>query len=287
MYSAPFDYFRANTVAEAVGLLRAHPGAKLLAGGHSLLPQMKLRVATPPALIDIGRLAELRGIRADGDALVIGALTTHDMLATSPLVAEHCPILAGAAGQIGDQQVRNRGTIGGSLAHADPASDLPTVMVALGGTLTVMGPDGERRIPADEAFIDLFTTAIGEGEVLTEIRVPAYGTAAGGAYVKHQHPASGYAVVGAAAMVMASGGNCTGARLAIGGATPNPVRAAAAEAALVGQPLNADTIAAAGAAVAEALPEPMGDHYASADYRRHLATVLARQALAQAAARIG
>jgi carbon-monoxide dehydrogenase medium subunit len=246
---------------------------------------MKLRVATPPALVDIGRLPELNGITLDGDTLRIGAMTTHATVAASPVVRENCPILAEAAGLIGDQQVRNRGTLGGSLAHADPAADLPTVVVALGGTLTATGADGERDIPAGECFVDLFTTALAEGEVLTRINIPAYGAGTGGAYAKHRHPASGYAVVGVAAMITVSAGRCTGARVVIGGAQPIPVRAAAAEAALDGQALDEAAISAAAAAVAEAITDPLSDHYASGEYRRHLATVLAKRAIAKAVER--
>ena len=285
MYSAPFEYYRASSLAEAVELLQAHPGAKLLAGGHSLLPQMKLRVSTPGALVDIGRVKELAGIRLDGGTLTIGAMTTHHTLATSAVVAEHCPILAEAAAQIGDQQVRNRGTIGGSLAHADPAGDLPSVIVALGATLTATGQNGSREITAEEFFKDLFTTDLGPDEVLTSVSVPAYGAGTGGAYFKHAHPASGYAVVGVAAMVMVSGGKCTGTRLVVGGATASPTRVLAAEESLTGQAPDAERVAAAAALVGPALQQTIGDHYASAEYRQHLAEVLARRALSRAAER--
>jgi carbon-monoxide dehydrogenase medium subunit len=287
MYAAQFDYYRANSVQEAVQLLQAHPGAKLLAGGHSLLPQMKLRVAEPAALVDIGQVKELAGVSLDGHKLKIGAGTTHAALASSAVIREHCPILAEAAAQIGDQQVRNRGTIGGSLAHADPAADLPTVAVALDATLTVLGPRGSREIAAADFFTDLFTTALGEDEVLTTITVWAYGAGGGGAYFKHDHPASGYAVVGVAAIVGVSGGQCSGASVVVGGATPNPVRATAAAASLKGQPLNAANIATASAKVADAIADPLSDYYASGDYRRHLATVLAKRALTSAAQRAG
>jgi carbon-monoxide dehydrogenase medium subunit len=282
MYAANFDYYRATSVDQALQLLREHPGARLLAGGHSLLPQMKLRVAAPPALVDIGRIADLAGVQVDGDHVRIGALTTHDTLAHSPEIKARCAILAEAAEQIGDQQVRNRGTIGGSLAHADPAADLPTVIVALGGTLTAVGPGGQREIPAGEFFKDLFTTALAEGEILTAITVPAYGKGTGGAYLKHPHPASGYAVVGVAALLNMQGANCRGAMLAVGGATANPVRVGAAEAALTGRKLDGDVLVTAAGKVGEALAMPMGDHFASGDYRRHLAAVLARRALAAA-----
>jgi carbon-monoxide dehydrogenase medium subunit len=285
MYSSNFEYFRPTTPAEAVEMLRAHPGAKLLAGGHSLLPQMKLRVAQPAALIDIGRLSELSGISLDGDSLHIGALTTHNSLAMSAVVQEHCPILSEAALQIGDQQVRNRGTVGGSLAHADPAADLPTVMMALGATFSALGPGGSRDIPAAECFLDIFTTALKPDEILTGVKVKAYGAGTGGAYLKHSHPASGFAVVGVAAIVMVKDGKCTGARIAVGGATPNPVLATVAGDWLAGQATEAATFATAAGKVIDAIGEPMSDHYASAAYRRQLATVLSRRALIAACTR--
>src|SRR5258708_1868842 len=172
---------------------------------------MKLRVAQPPALIDISRISDMAGITLEGDQLKIGAGTTHNTIATSAVVREHCQILAEAAGMIGDQQVRNRGTIGGSLAHADPAAALPTVMLALGASMTVLGSKGSRSIAAADFETDMFTTALGEGEVLVSINVPSMGSGSGGAYTKHDHPASGYAVVGVAAIVMVSGGVCSGA----------------------------------------------------------------------------
>jgi len=287
MYAANFDYFRATSVAEAVQLMRDHPGAKLLAGGHSLLPAMKLRVAMPPALVDIGRVPGLSGIEMSGDKLTIGALTSHHAIATSEMVRKHCPILAEAASQIGDQQVRNRGTIGGSLAHADPAADFPTVMVALGATLTATGPGGSRDIPAGEFFTDLLTTTLKPDEVLTSISVPAYGGMAGmgGAYLKHRHPASSYAVVGVAAMVGLQDGKCARVSLAIGGATVNPVRATAAETALMGKSPDDANVAAAAEQVGAVLKNPMSDVYASSDFRAHLAKVMARRALAKAVER--
>jgi len=285
MYSANFEYYRASSAAEAVQLLKAHPGAKLLAGGHSLLPQMKLRVAQPPALIDISRIGALAGITVEGDQLKIGAGTTHNTLATSAVVREHCPILAEAASLIGDQQVRNRGTLGGSLAHADPAADMPTVMLALGATLTVLGPKGSRSLSAADFETDMFTTALAEDEVLISISVPSMGSGTGGAYAKHDHPASGYAVVGVAAIVMLKDGKCSGASLAVGGATPKPVSATAAASALKGQALSAENIAAAAAQVAGAISDPLSDYYASGEYRTHLATVLAKRALTAAASR--
>jgi aerobic carbon-monoxide dehydrogenase medium subunit len=285
MYAAEFDYHRPKSLAEATRLLQSNKDAKLLAGGHSLLPAMKLRVAGPSTLVDLSGLKELAGIKAEGNALRIGALTTHATIASSPPVAAGCPILAEAASQIGDLQVRNRGTIGGSLAHADPAADFPTVVVALGGTLSAAGPSGSRDIPAEAFFKDLFTTELQPAEILTAVRVPTYGKGTGGAYLKHRHPASSYAVVGVAAIVELKDGKCARASVVTGGATVNPVRAKSAEAALVGQPLDDARIAAAAARVAEAIQDPLGDHYASGEFRTHLATVLAKRALLQAAAR--
>ena len=200
MFAADFEYYRAGSVAEAGRLLAAHPGAKLLAGGHSLIPLLKLRLAAPAAVVDIGRIAELRGISTDRDGLRIGALTTHAEIAASDAVKEHAAALAEAASQIGDPAVRNRGTIGGNLAHADPASDLPTVLAALGAALTVAGRDGERSVTAGDFFTGVMTTSLGENDLLTSIRVPS-AAGRGTAYVKFSHPASRYAVIGVAACI--------------------------------------------------------------------------------------
>ena len=288
MFAANFDYYRASSVAEAGRLLAEHPGAKLLAGGHSLIPLLKLRLAAPSAVIDIGRVAELRGISAGSDGLRIGALTTHAEIAASSDVQQHAAALAEAAGQIGDPAVRNRGTIGGNLAHADPASDLPTVLAALGATLSVVGPGGERSVAADGFFQGLMMTALGENEVLTAITVPAAGAGSGSAYAKFPHPASRYAVVGAAASVTASNGSCSGASVAVGGLTPAPVRCAGVEGALSGQALTADAIAAAAEAVTGDVGDDLiGDVFASADYRKAVASVYVRRALTAAAERAG
>jgi carbon-monoxide dehydrogenase medium subunit len=283
MYSANFDYYRPTTLNEAVSLLQKHKDAKVLAGGHSLLPAMKLRTSAPSALVDIGRISGLSGISKDGGNLKIGALTTHHAVATSDVAKAECGLLAETAAHIGDQQVRHRGTLGGSLAHADPAADYPTALLALGGSVTAMGPKGTRDIAIENFFTGLFSTALAADEVLTMVTVPAYGKSAGTSYMKHRHPASSYAVVGVAAMVMMSGGKCTGARLAVGGATANPVRVKAAEDALNGSAADEAACAAAASHVAAALKNPMSDLYASADYRVHLATVLAKRALMAAA----
>jgi len=287
MYTPTFDYYRPKTLDAAIALLSKNKDAKVLAGGHSLLPAMKLRVSQPGALVDISRVKGLSGIKVGKKEVTIGALTTHAAVASSKELAKACPILPETAAMIGDTQVRNRGTIGGSLAHADPAADYPTVITALRATITVTGKKGEREIPADKFFKDLFTTALKSDEIVTSISVYAYGSAGniGGCYLKHRHPASSYAVVGVAAIVEVKGGQVSGVDLVVGGATPNPVRCTAAEAALMGAAPTEDAIAAAAAKVAGALENPMGDLYASADYRAHLATVMAKRALMTAVAR--
>src|SRR3990172_7236579 len=285
MYAANFDYYLPKTVAEAVELLRKNKNARVLAGGHSLLPSMKLRVSTPAALVDIGRLKGLAGIKVGKKEVKIGALTTHAMIAGSEALRKACPILAEAAALVGDVQVRNRGTLGGSLAHADPAADYPTVMMAVEATITATGPKGDREVGADKFFKDLFTTALKPGEILTSVSVPAYGgmKGMGGAYLKHRHPASSYAVVGVAAMVGLKNGKVARVSLVVGGATANPMHAQAAEAALMGMAPDEANIAAAADKVD--IQATMSDTYASAEYRSHLAKVLAKRALMVAAQR--
>jgi carbon-monoxide dehydrogenase medium subunit len=282
MYSANFDYYQPKTLNEALKLLKQHgKKAKILAGGHSLLPAMKLRQALPAVLVDIGKL-KLSGIKAAKTTINIGALTTHAEVAASKVLMSKCPILSEAALQIGDTQVRNRGTIGGSLAHADPAADLPSVMMALGAKFVT---SSKRSIAAEKFFVDLFATALKSGEVLTEIQVPIMASGTGGAYVKHRHPASSYAVVGVAAIVSVKNGKCSHASVVIGGVTTNPVHAVAAEKALMGTSLDDAAISTAAAKVADAIKGPLGDIYASGEYRTHLATVLAGRALKLAAER--
>ena len=286
MFAANFEYHRAGSVAEVRQLLAAHPGAKLLAGGHSLIPLLKLRLAAPEAVIDIGRIGELRGISNGGGALRIGALTTHAEIASSDAVKSGAAALAEAAGLIGDPAVRNRGTIGGNVAHADPASDLPTVLIALDATFTVNSPDGERSVSAADFFQGMMATALGEHDILTAVNVPAGG--GGSAYVKFSHPASRYAVVGAAASLTVAGGTCTSASVAVGGATAVPARCASVEAALAGQALSADVIAAAAAAAGGDLGDDLlGDVFASGEYRRAVTPVYVQRALAAAAERAG
>ena len=287
MQTAPFDYYRPETVAEALDLLASVEGARPLAGGHSLLPAMKLRVANPAAIVDLTRIEGLDQISRDGDSITIGALTKHAAVAASEVVQTDCAILSDAAAHIGDPQVRNRGTIGGSVAHADPAADYPTVLTALGATITVTGKAGERTIAADDFFVDLFTAAHEEGELVTSVEVPVLTASRGGAYLKHRHPASSYAVVGVAAVVTVDDGQCTAARIAVGGITGKPERAQAAEAALVGEAPSEENIAQAASQVPDALANPLGDIYASGEFRVHLAEVLTKRALADAFAGSG
>lgn len=287
MYAPSFTYHRASSVADAQHLLAANPGAKLLAGGHSLLPMLKLRLAAPTALIDLGRIAELKGITSADGGVRIGAMTSHADVASSAALKAHCPVLAEAAARIGDMAVRNRGTIGGSVAHADPAADLPTVLTAVGARLEVAAGGGAIRIvAAADFFLGMMATAVGEGEILTAVWVPEFGAGTGAAYSKFPHPASRYAVVGAAACVTVAGGACTKAVVAVGGATATPTRLPGVEAALVGQPLTDATIAAAAGHTAQDLgADLMGDVFASAEYRRHVAGTYVARALTAAAAR--
>jgi len=282
MYPSSFDYSAPSTVEEAVRLLAEHgENAKLLAGGHSLLPLMKLRFTQPAHVVDLRRIPTLRGARRDGASLVIGAMTTYTELASSAEIRDAAPIITDAASQIGDPQVRNRGTIGGSLAHADPNADLPAVMLALGATLIAAGPSGRRAISADEFFVGLFTTALSGGELLTEIRVPIPASRSGGAYVKHPQPASRFALVGVAATVELErmSTRVQRARIAVTGLGNTPLRAIAIEEALTGRPLDAETIRSAAGRLID-LPD--------AEQRPHLmqlARVSSEQALRRAAER--
>lgn len=279
MYSSDVDYYRATSVADAVKALQKNKGAKLLAGGHSLIPSMKLRVAQPAMLVDIGRIKGLYGIKVGKREVKIGALTTHAAVAASEELKAACPILVEAAALIADPQVRNRGTIGGSVANADPAADYPTLTMALDATFTVTGPKGTRDIEASKFFKDLFTTALKRDEVLTTVIVPAYGNmeGMGGAYLKHRHPASNYAVVGVAAMIGLIGGKVARAAVVVGGTTANPKHAVAVESALAGMEPTAENIASA--AEQMDIQPTLSDYYASAEYRAHLAKVMAKRAL--------
>ncbi len=280
MYPAAFDYYRATSVKDAQHLLQQHPGAKILAGGHSLIPLLKLRLASPAALIDIGRIAELKGITTKGGVIRVGALTTHAEVAASRPLRSDCPMLAEAAAQIGDQQVRNCGTIGGNVAHADPASDLPTVLSALEARLVSVGPSGERTIDADDFFQGMMATALGEHDILTAVEIVPKRAGEGMAYEKFVHPASRYAVVGAAAVVSVQDGTCTGARVSIGGLVPVATRVRAVETALVGNRPSPEAIGEAARLVLEHLDGYiLEDVFASGEYRKAMAPVFVKRAL--------
>ena len=281
MYPPKFDYVRANSVEEAVSQVQG--GARVLAGGHSLIPALKLRLSDPGKLVDISRLSGMKGISVSGNKATIGALTTHAMVAA----AQGLPVgLTEAAAMIGDPQVRNRGTVGGNIAHADPASDLPTVLVGLGATINLVGPNGSRSVAAADFFIDLFFTALGEDELVASVDVPL--DSAGSAYAKLFNPASRYAIVGACAKVSVANGVCSAASVAVGGLTAKATAAPSVGAALVGKALTAENIAAAAAQVANDLGDDvMGDIHASADYRRAMASVYVERALSKAASRAG
>jgi aerobic carbon-monoxide dehydrogenase medium subunit len=287
MYAPEFDYYRAGSVAEVGDLLRKHPGAKLLAGGHSLIPLLKLRLTAPPVLIDIGRIDELKGITASQGTIRIGALTTHAELASSPVIREMSPVLAEAAALVGDPAVRNRGTIGGNVAHADPASDLPAVLTALGARFAIGGPNGNRTEDAARFFQGMMTTSLGEHDMLIAIEIPAKAGGQGMAYAKFVHPASRYAVIGVAAVLTASNGKCSSAAVALGGLVSQPVRASSVEKSLIGQMLSADVIAKAASQVGNDLgSDILGDIFASAGYRKAVAPVWVKRALTAAAERI-
>jgi len=278
MIPAAFDYEVAESIEHALGLLGEDPDAKVLAGGHSLVPALKLRIARPSKLVDIGRLADLAYVRDAGDRLAIGALTKHVDVHRDPLLQEHCSIVSTTAGKIGDPQVRHRGTIGGSLAHGDPASDLPTVMLALGAEFVIAASGGERTVGAAEFFTGVFETAVGHGELLTEIRVPKLDGSSGCSYLKYHRRAQDWATVGVATIVRRLDGT-TSASVALTNMGGTPLRAKAVEDAI-----------AAGASAADAAvhaaegTEPSSDTAASAEFRMHLARVLTRRALVEALA---
>lgn len=278
MIPARFDYDVAESVDHAIELLAAGGGdTKLLAGGQSLIPALRLRIARPAKLADLGRLSDLVYVKDGGTHVAIGAMTRHAAVATDALVAEHCPIVAYAAGQIGDPPVRHRGTIGGTLSHGDPASDLPAVVLALGAELVARGTGGERVIPAADFFTGVFETALAPDEVLVEIRVPKLAASTGWAYLKANRRAQDWATVGVAALVHRDDGNVAGASIALVNMGPTPLRARAAEDALSGGASLAD----AATAVTDGA-DPPSDLAGSSEYRAHLARVLARRALEQA-----
>jgi aerobic carbon-monoxide dehydrogenase medium subunit len=274
MIPAPFDYEVAESVEHALSLVGSREDAKLLAGGHSLLPLLRLRVTRPSLLVDIGRLRDLAYVRDAGGAIAIGALTRHHDLATSPLVQEHNPLVSYTAGLIGDPQVRHRGTIGGSLAHGDPASDLPAVLLALDAEIDVVGPGGMRTIAASEFFQGVFQTAAGAGDLVSEVRVPKLTGDHGWSYLKFRRRAQDWATVGVAAVTKRQNGTVESAAIALVNMGATPLRARAAEQAVAAGE-DPGVVAAEGA-------DPPSDTNASAEYRRYLAGVLVRRALQEA-----
>ncbi|GER83160.1 carbon monoxide dehydrogenase [Thermogemmatispora aurantia] len=286
MIPATFEYHPASSVDEAIALLSQYgDDAKLLAGGHSLIPTMKLRLAQPAHLIDIGRIPGLSYIREEGNVVAVGALTTYATIERSEVLRRHFALLPECASVIGDPQVRNRGTIGGSISHADPSADMPGAVRALKAEIRVRGPNGERTVAADDFFLGTFTTALEPGEMVTEIRFPLPPARTGSAYTKLANKASHYAVAGCAAVVtLGADGACTAASVVITGAGTMPTRASAVEAALVGKQLNEATVAEAASHAAEGL-ELMEDIHGSKQYRAQMAAVMARRAILKAAER--
>jgi carbon-monoxide dehydrogenase medium subunit len=286
MYPASFDYHTPGSVQEAISLLgKLGDDAKLLAGGHSLIPMMKLRLAQPKHLIDLRKVPGLAGIREDGGSIAIGAMTTHWQVESSKLLQARIPVVSDAAGMIGDPQVRNLGTIGGSLAHADPAADMPAVMIALGAEFVIEGARGRRTVKVDDFFKGLMMTAVGPDEILAEIRVPVPPAGSGAAYLKFPHPASRFAVVGVCAALTVDGkGICTKAGVGVTGAGTKAVRAKGVEAGLAGKALDQAAIEAAAAKAAEGV-DVQADLQGSAEYKAHLLRVHARRAIEAALGR--
>lgn len=281
MIPSAFDYVAPTTVDDAVrALAEAGEDGKVLAGGQSLLPVLRMRLAAPSKLVDLGRIPELRGIREDGDRLVIGAMTTHYEVQRDPLVREHALLLALATDTVADPQVRHRGTFGGALAHADPAGDLLAPALALDAEFVVSGMDGKRTIPASEFFVDYFTTAMRQGELLVEVRVPRY-TGWSAHYEKFNRVAQAWSMVGVAAAIRVDGGTIAEARVGLTNMSSIPVRARTVEQALVGQPATAEAINAAAAHAADGT-SPASDGNADAEFRQHLARVLTGRAVAAA-----
>jgi len=287
MIPASFDYIAAKSLDDAISLLGQHKDdAKILAGGHSLLPAMKLRLMQPKVLIDLSRIKDLAYIKEEGGQICIGAMTTHFQVETSDLLRRACPLLPETASHLGDMQVRNKGTIGGSLVHSDPAADWPAAILALDAELVARSTKGDRVIKASGFFVEMLTTALGPGEVLREIRLPAGKGKIGQAYVKVRHPASGFAVVGVAVNLSVDGGKCQSAAIGITGVSPKAYRAAKVESTLKGNALDTKTLGNAAAHAADGV-DVNSDLYASADYRKQLAAVYTRRALETAASRAG
>ncbi|AUV83371.1 xanthine dehydrogenase family protein subunit M [Salinigranum rubrum] len=287
MYPDEFEYHRASTVEEALDLLDEYPAAEILAGGHSLLPTMKSGLASPDHLVDIGHIDSMRGIDADGDTVSVGALTTYADVADSDVVREHASIVAETVHEIGDVQVRNRGTVGGNVAHADPASDLPGAMLAADATMVAHGPDGSRTIPVDDFFLGMYETALAEDELLTGVELPSQPDVVS-AYAKKPSPSSGYAMVGVAVALSHDGGVVGDARVGANGVIDHGVRLEPVEEALEGEELDADTVEnAAQRASVDDEWLPMEDLQASAEFREQLLRVYTERALTEVAERAG
>jgi len=282
MIPAPFDHITPASLDEAIRALNSHGDeAKLLSGGHSLLPMMKLRLANPKLLIDLSRIPGLSGIKQEGDKLAIGALTTHYQIESSELLKEKCPLLPQTARVIGDVQVRNRGTIGGSLAHADPAADLPAAMLALGAELAAKGPEGDRWLKAEDFFLGLMTTALNPAEILTEIRVPVLSGTCGTAYLKAPQQASGFAIVGVAVWLKMDGQICSDIGIGVTGLDAKPFRASQVEEQLRGKKLAPSLVEEASSQATHGM-DPLGDIHASAEFRAHLARLYTARGIQEA-----
>lgn len=280
MYAAQFDYVRASSIEEAISLKGANDDSSLLAGGHSLIPAMKLRLSTPQKLIDISGLDQLKNISKNGSYISIGALCTHKQCAESDIIQSNCPALSDAASVIGDPHVRNKGTLGGALAHSDPQADYPGVVLALNATIIVEGSGGERTIEAVDYFTGLWETALGENEILTEVRIPTDSANANSCYLKFPQPASRYPYVGCGVSLSSSSGTCLDIRVGFSGVGEWAFRDSGIESALKGQPLNESTIASAADKAAEG-KAVLSDHFVSEEYRRAMAQVYAKRALTQ------
>jgi carbon-monoxide dehydrogenase medium subunit len=287
MFPAKFDYHAPSSLDEAIKLLTDGNGdVKVLAGGHSLLPLMKLRLAQPAALVDISRISGLSGVKTGGGWVAVGAMTTHAQVASSEDVKAKLPLLAECAALIGDLQVRNVGTFGGSLAHADPAGDLPAAVLALDAEMKLRGPDGTRGVKAQDFFVGMLTSALESNEILTEVHMRELPANTGSAYLKFDHPASHYAICGVAVVLTVADGHISDARVAITGVSDKAYRADAVEAVLKGHHPDAETFVAAAQHAVDGI-ETLGDLHASSEYRAHLARVYTRRALEAAAARVG
>jgi carbon-monoxide dehydrogenase medium subunit len=283
MIPAAFAYARPTTIDEALQAVAAGgEDVKIMAGGQSLIPVMRLRLAAPETVVDLTRVAELRGVREEEDAIVIGAMTTHSDVLSDPVIARWAPLIAEATETVADRQVRHRGTFGGALAHADPAGDLPAVALAMDAEFVIAGLNGRRTVPAAEFFVDYLTTALEEGELLVEIRVPKLRGTWGMHYEKFNRVAQAWSIVAVAALVRREENVIAEARIGLTNMGPTPLRASAAEAALVGVPATREAVAAAAERAAEGT-SPSSDLNAQADYRQHLATVLTRRAVTVAA----